>query len=94
MLKKIDKVEQEINTIIISNEQLKNKYELMTSIKGVEPQEALIVIVYTYGFTKFKNWRKFASYSGIAPFPNRSGTSIIGKTKISHLANKKRIIII
>lgn len=87
--KKIDKVEQEIHTIITSDEQLKNQYELITSIKGVGPQTALFVMVCTHGFTKFENWRKFASYSGIAPFPNRSGTSIIGKTKISHLANKK-----
>lgn len=87
--KKIGKIEQEIDTIIISNEQLKNQYELITSIKGVGPQTALFVMVYTNGFTKFKNWRKFASYGGIAPFPNRSGTSIRGKTKISHLANKK-----
>lgn len=87
--KKIGKVEQEIDTIITSDEQLKNQYELITSIKGVGPQTALFVIAYTHGFTKFKNWRKFASYGGIAPFPNRSGTSKIGKTKISHLANKK-----
>jgi len=37
----------------------------------------------------FDNWRKFASYSGTAPFPYRSGTSIKGRTKVSHLANKK-----
>ncbi|MCK5705403.1 MAG: IS110 family transposase, partial [Cyclobacteriaceae bacterium] len=29
------------------------------------------------------------SYCGIAPFPNTSGTSIRGKTKVSNLANKK-----
>ena len=47
------------------------------------------MIAYTDGFTKFDTWRKFASYCGIAPFPNKSGTSLIGRTKISHLANKK-----
>ncbi|UJH92699.1 IS110 family transposase [Antarcticibacterium sp. 1MA-6-2] len=41
------------------------------------------------GFTSFKTWRKFASYIGIAPFPNISGTSIRGKTKISRLANRE-----
>ncbi len=38
---------------------------------------------------KFKDARKFASFCGIAPFPNSSGTSIRGRTKVSHLANKK-----
>ena len=87
--KKIIKVEQEINTIIKSDQTLKTQYDLITSIKGVGSQTALFIIVYTCGFIKFKNWRKFASYGGIAPFPNRSGTSIMGKTKVSHLANKK-----
>ena len=62
---------------------------LIISIKGVGKQTALFMIVYTHGFTKFKNWRKFASYCGIAPFPNLSGTSIRGRTKVSNLANKK-----
>jgi transposase len=47
------------------------------------------MIVTTNGFTKFASWRKFATYCGIAPFPNTSGTSIRGKNKVSNLANKK-----
>ena len=39
--------------------------------------------------TKFENHRKFACYSGIAPFEYSSGTSIRGKTKVSSLANRK-----
>lgn len=87
--KQIHKVEKEISTIITKNDQLNTLLRLITSIKGVGEQTALFIIVFTNGFTKFKTWRKFASYSGIAPFPNSSGTSIKGRTKISHLANKK-----
>ena len=47
------------------------------------------MIVVTEGFEKFDNWRKFASYCGTAPFPNTSGSSIRGRTKVSSLANKK-----
>ena len=36
----------------------------------------------------FKNWRKFSSYVGTAPFQNQSG-KFKGKTKTSHLANKR-----
>jgi len=39
-------------------------------------------------FTVFESSRKFACYAGIAPFEYRSGTSIRGRTKVSHLANK------
>ena len=87
--KQVDAVEKEMIDIVCSNDQLKLLYKLITSIKSVGQQTALFMIAYTDGFTKFKDSRKFAAYCGIAPFPNSSGTSVRGKTKVSHLANKK-----
>jgi len=87
--KYISEIEQEMDKVVKSDQGLKNQYELVTSIKGVGPQIALYTIVLTEGFTKFKTHRQFASYCGVAPFPNVSGTSIRGKTKVSNLANKK-----
>lgn len=87
--KQIDLVDKQLLKIIKEDEQLKQMYQLITSIKGVGQQTGLYMITYTNGFTLFANYRKFASYAGIAPFPNRSGISIRGKTKVSHLANKK-----
>ena len=89
LTKQICLVEEEMYDIIKSDNKLKKQYNLITSIQSVGAQTALFMIVCTAGFTKFKDSRKFASYSGIAPFPNSSGTSIKGKTKVSHLANKK-----
>lgn len=86
---KIEKIEKEMDRIIKESEALENIRRLITSIKGVGSQTALYMIVYTAGFNKFEKWRKFASYCGIAPFPNSSGTSIRGRTKVNHLANKK-----
>ncbi len=88
LAKQINTIQEEMHSIIKSNDKLLKQYNLITSITSVGSQTALSMIVLTAGFTKFKNWRKFASFSGIAPFPNRSGTSIKGKTKVSHLANK------
>lgn len=87
--KQIDKINGAMKTIIDEHVALRQTYELVTSIKGVGMQTALTVIAYTDNFKKFETWRKFASYCGIAPFPYQSGTSIKGKTKVSHLANKK-----
>jgi len=87
--KQIDAIEKEMGDIVKSNIKLKGQYDLITSIKSIGPQTALSMIVYTDGFTKFKNWRQFASYCGTAPFPYSSGTSIKGRDKVSHLANKK-----
>lgn len=89
MTKQIEKIEREMNRIITEDKQLKEIYQLITGIIGIGPQTALFMIVYTNAFTKFKKWRKFASYCGIAPFPNSSGSSLRGRTKVSNLANKK-----
>ena len=85
----IKKVESKIKAIIKTNTRLKSLYKLITSVKGVGSQTAYHLIVFTHGFTRFKTWRAFASYCGTAPFPYQSGTSIRGKSKVSHLANKK-----
>lgn len=82
-------VENELMVIINSDLKLKEQFQLLKSIKGVGNQIALYSIVYTEGFTKFKTHRQFASYCGVAPFPNTSGTSLRGRTKVSNLANKK-----
>jgi len=87
--KQIDRIEKQLDDVIKRDDQLKQMYDLITGIKGVGPQTALFIIAFTNGFTQFKNWRKFASYCGIAPFPNRSGISVRGRTKVSNLANKK-----
>lgn len=89
LTKQIETIEEEMMEIIKSDKRLNELFRLIISIKGIGKQTALFMIAYTHGFTKFKNWRKFAAYSGIAPFPNLSGTSIRGKTKVSNLANKK-----
>ncbi len=74
--------------LIRADQELSRQYRLINSIKGVGPQTALMMIILTKGFTSFQTWRKFASYSGIAPFPNQSG-KFAGRTQTSKLANKR-----
>lgn len=87
--KQIINIELEMKQIIKEKQELNQLYSLIVSVKGIGNQTALFIIVTTNGFTKFETWRKYASYCGIAPFPNTSGTSIRGRTKVSNLANKK-----
>ena len=89
LTKQIDKINIAMQSIIDNSFELKKTYNLVTSVKGIGMQTAITIIVFTDNFSKFENWRKFASYCGIAPFPYQSGTSIKGRTKVSHLANKK-----
>ncbi|MCZ2085775.1 MAG: transposase [Flavobacteriales bacterium] len=87
--KSIKKIEDRIKQIIQSNQVLKKQAELIKSIPGIGDQTSLYFIIATKGFTAFLNWRKFACYCGVAPFEYSSGSSIKGRTKVSHLADKK-----
>ena len=86
---KINETEKMIEELIISDEEMKRIYDLLQSIPGIGPQTAVQLIACTRCFTSFDNSRQFACYSGIAPFPYTSGTSIKGKNKVSPFANKQ-----
>ena len=87
--KKIDKLEKHMIDIIKQDEQLKQTFDLITSVKGIGQVTAIEILISTENFTKFSTWRKYASYAGIAPFPYQSGSSIKGRNKVSNLANKR-----
>lgn len=85
----IERVESEIMQAIKSAPEIKRIYDLITSIPGVGLLIAAYLIVYTRCFSTFSDWRKMACYCGIAPFEHTSGSSIRGKTRVSHIGNKK-----
>ena len=90
----LDKVDEKILAYIRQDEALKQKYDLMLSVKGVGKVLAALLLVYTQGFTRLADSRKLACYSGVAPFAYQSGTSIRGKTGVSKFANNdlKRVL--
>jgi len=85
----IKEVDSEITTLIESNSELKEMYELATSIKGIGKQIAVYLIIHTHGFTSFENVRQLACYCGLAPFAQTSGSSVKTRNRVSHFANKK-----
>lgn len=85
----IKTLEQEIETIIRKEKELDTNYGLLKSIKGVGPVLAINAIIKTHNFERFPNSRKFACYCGIAPFEHTSGSSVKGKTRVNHLADKQ-----
>jgi len=87
--KEIEKLDDEMEASIQCNESLQRNYELLQSIKGVGKVAAITTLIKTGNFTRFTNARKFACYCGTAPFEHTSGSSIKGKTRVSHLADKK-----
>ena len=89
LARSISQTDKKILQVIHQDELINRTYSLVTSVKGVGLQIAANMIVSTYCFSRFKNWRKFSCYCGLAPFEYSSGISIKGKTKVSHLGNKK-----
>lgn len=86
--KRIDQIEKEIIESIESDQQLRKNFELTTSVKGIGLVIAAFMLVTSNNFSGFEDGRKYACYAGVAPFDHTSGTSIKGKTSVSHLANK------
>ncbi|MVO11136.1 transposase [Flavobacterium sp. TP390] len=82
-------IEKEMMDIISNQIQLKNQFELVKSVPGIGDKTAIYLLIITKGFTAFDNARKFACYAGTAPFEHTSGSSIKGRTKVNHMADKK-----
>lgn len=82
----IDRVEKEMDEAVKADAEVMASYALLTSIKGIGPVNAIAAIVSTDNFKAFDNPRQYACYIGVAPFPNTSGTSVMGRTKVSKLA--------
>jgi Transposase and inactivated derivatives len=87
--KAIKALEKEIESLIKSDDQMKKCLDLLCSIPGIGLQIAAQLLVTTHCFTCFDNSRQLACYAGLAPFEYSSGSSIRGRTKVSHLADKK-----
>lgn len=85
----IRKLEQQMQDLIRGEEVLSKSYRKITQVIGVGPITAIKCIVETNNFLNFENARKFSCYSGLAPFPYQSGSSVKGKTKTHFLRNKQ-----
>ena len=87
--KQLALLDEKIRKLIREDESLHQQQQLLKSIPGIGEITSVYILMATKGFTAFTNGRKFACYSGVAPFEHTSGTSIKGKTRVSHLADKK-----
>jgi transposase len=87
--KDLETVESQIMEIVGQDENLKHLYKIITSVVGIGFVTAINLMVHTHGFSVMNDARKLACYCGVAPFEYSSGSSIRGKTKVHHMANKK-----
>ena len=81
-------IERELKELIAADSNICRNYKLLTSIKGVGPITAIVMLCSTLNFTKITDHRKFACYCGLAPFEHSSGTSVRGGCHTSSMANR------
>jgi len=84
----LTKVDKQLDQLIVSDEELNRLFNLITSVEGIGAVTAREVLITTNEFKDFTDAKKYACYAGVAPFQHQSGSSIRGKTRVSHLANK------
>lgn len=91
-LRQIDKdlkaVEVKMQEIIQADPTLKRLFSITTSVSGIGPITAIAMIITTNEFQNIRKAPQYACYAGIAPFEHSSGTSVRGRTRVSHKANK------
>jgi transposase len=84
----LDRTDKAIQQLIAADDELSRLFTLVTSVSGIGKVTATQIIIATNEFRDISNPKKFACYSGVAPFTDDSG-KIIKKARVSHMANKK-----
>lgn len=84
----IKRIELKMEQVIASDVELKKLFSIVTSVDGIGKVTATEMIITTNEFKDITDPAKFACYSGVAPFEHSSGSSIKGKPRVSHKANK------
>lgn len=87
LVKQIKSIENQIDTLIKSNADIKQSVARLISIPGVGVITAAIVLAETDFFKLFRNKSQLVSYAGLDIIERQSGTSIAGVKRISKKGN-------
>lgn len=86
--KDLKAVEVDIMKVVNGDPEFKRLYRIITSVRGVGFVTATALIVATNEFKDISDPRKLACHAGCAPFDHSSGSSVRGRSKVSHKADK------
>jgi len=82
-------IDSQISALIDGDGRLKKLFELIVSVPGVGPTTATEMLVASNEMKSITDPKKMACQAGVAPFVYSSGTSVRGKTRVSHQAQKR-----
>jgi transposase len=81
-------IEAKIDHLFKEDAELSRLYKLISSVDGVGKYIGAQVIVETNELDNITEGKKYACYSGVAPFEHSSGSSVRSRSRVSHRANK------
>jgi transposase len=87
LVKEIKSLEDKLLVLVKESHQ-----ELLTrleTIPGIGRKTALMMVVLTGGFERFKSASELCSYAGLTPVIRQSGTSVHARARISKIGNQK-----
>jgi len=85
--KALKKIEEQIKLKLKEDEELYKLYQYADSVTGIGEVIATKLVIYTHGFTRLTDYKKMATYCGVAPFKHSSGTSVRKPDRTHHMAN-------
>jgi transposase len=86
MVKTVDRM---IKDHIAQDPTMLHQYELLLTIDRVGPVLAAHLLAATELFTRMKKGRQLACHAGVAPHDHTSGSSVRGRARVSHHADKR-----
>lgn len=86
--KSIKQIDAELLKIVKQDESLLTNYNHMLTVPGIGKITATFIICCTNNFAIKVTGKQLASYAGVVPFDNTSGTSVKGKSRVHFMANK------
>jgi transposase len=86
--KQIGQINEELKTIVSSEQEILKNVKLLCTIPGVGTLTACTILAETDGFDLIRSKKQLTSYAGLDVREKQSGTSIKGKPKISKKGNR------
>lgn len=86
--KQIAEIKTETATLVNGDAEISRSVKLITSIPGIGPLTAAVIIAETRGFELIRSKKQLTSYAGLDVKEKESGTSVKGKPRISKRGNR------
>lgn len=84
---RIQNCETKMRKLILSSNVLAGNFNHIMSIVGIGLISTATILIYTNNFNDISSYKKFASYCGIVPFYEDSGTTVHKRDYIGHKSN-------